>query len=98
MHKYSNRNELRILMSIKLIFLSIVEHQDSLQNQDRQQLGNGRLYIAALLFVSLEVRCKPPVSLGKDLFPYLKVPLDVRCLGMKIKSLESVSVKCRLRL
>ena len=20
---------------------------------------------------------------GKDLFPYLKVPLDVRCLGMK---------------
>ena len=21
--------------------------------------------------------------LGKDLFPYVKVPLDVRCLGMK---------------
>ena len=34
MHNHSNVNELRILMQIKLISLSIVEHQDSLRNRD----------------------------------------------------------------
>ena len=43
MHNHSNGNELRILMQIKLISLSIVEHQDSLRNRDKQQLGNGPL-------------------------------------------------------
>ena len=43
MHNHSNGNELRILMQIKLISLTIVEHQDSLQNRDKQQLGNGLL-------------------------------------------------------
>ena len=32
-----NGNELRIRMQIKLISLSIVEHQDSLRNRDKQQ-------------------------------------------------------------
>ena len=41
MHNHSNGNELRILMQIKLISLTIVEHQDSLRNRDKQQLGNG---------------------------------------------------------
>ena len=40
-HNHSNGNELRILMQIKLISLTIVEHQDSLRNRDKQQLGNG---------------------------------------------------------
>ena len=43
MHNHSNGNELRILMQIKLISLTIVEHQDSLRNRDKQQLGNGPL-------------------------------------------------------
>ena len=30
-------------MQIKLISLTIVEHQDSLRNRDKQQLGNGPL-------------------------------------------------------
>ena len=34
-------HELRILMQIKLISLTIVERQDSLQNRGKQQLGNG---------------------------------------------------------
>ena len=34
-------NKLRMLMQIKLISLTIVEHQDSLRNRDKQQLGNG---------------------------------------------------------
>ena len=42
-HNHSNGNELRILMQIKLISLSIVEHQDSLRDRDKQQLGNGLL-------------------------------------------------------
>ena len=37
----SNGNELHILMQIKLISLTIVEHQDSLGNRDKQQLRNG---------------------------------------------------------
>ena len=41
MHNHSNGNELRILMQIKLISLTIVEHQDSLRNGGKQQLGNG---------------------------------------------------------
>ena len=28
-------------MQIKLISLTIVEHQDALKNRDKQQLGNG---------------------------------------------------------
>ena len=48
----SNGNELRILMQIKLISLSIVEHQDSLRNRDKQQLGNG------LFFINSEYRCR----------------------------------------
>ena len=40
-HNHSNGNELRILMQIKLISLTIAEHQDSLRNRDKQQLGNG---------------------------------------------------------
>ena len=43
MHNHSNGNELRILIQIKLISLKTVEHQDSLRNQDKQQLGNGPL-------------------------------------------------------
>ena len=43
MHNHSNGNELRILMQIILISLTIVEHQDSLRNRDKQQLGNGPL-------------------------------------------------------
>ena len=43
MHNHSNGNELRILMQIKLISFSIVEHQDSLRNRDKQLLGNGLL-------------------------------------------------------
>ena len=42
-HNHSNGNELRILMQIKLISLTIVEHQDSLRNRGKQQLGNGPL-------------------------------------------------------
>ena len=45
MHNHSNGNELRILMQIKLISLTIAEHQDSLRNRDKQQLGNGPLII-----------------------------------------------------
>ena len=43
MHNHSNGNELRFLMQIKLISLTIVEHQDSFRNRDKQQLGNGPL-------------------------------------------------------
>ena len=43
MHNHSNGNELRIVMQIKLISLTIVEHQDTLRNRDKQQLGNGPL-------------------------------------------------------
>ena len=34
-------------------------------------------------FFALRMSHGRPVLEGKDLFPYLKVPLDVRCLGMK---------------
>ena len=47
MHNHSNGNKLRILMQIKLISLTIVEHQDSLRNRDKQQLGNGPLGCSA---------------------------------------------------
>ena len=40
-HNNSNGNEVGIPMQIKLISLTIVEHQDSLRNRDKQQLGNG---------------------------------------------------------
>ena len=41
-HNLSTGNdELRILMQIKLNYLTIVEHQDSLRNRHKQQLGNG---------------------------------------------------------
>ena len=40
-HNHSNGNKLRILMQIKLISLTIVERQDSLQNRGKQQLGYG---------------------------------------------------------
>ena len=30
---------------------------------------------------------------GKDLFPYLKVPLDLRCLGMKLNHWIQCKVK-----
>ena len=36
-------NELRILMQIKTISLTIVKHQDSLRNRGKQQLRNGPL-------------------------------------------------------
>ena len=52
MHNYSNGNELRILMQIKLISLTIVEHQDSLRNRDKQQLGNGRLSMCVCMNVT----------------------------------------------
>ena len=35
-------------MQIKLISLTIAEHQDSLQNRDKQQLGNGLLHTLLL--------------------------------------------------
>ena len=41
MHKHSNGNDLRILMQIKAISLTIVELQDSLRNRDQQQLAKG---------------------------------------------------------
>ena len=44
-HNHSNGNELRIVMQIKTISLTIVEHQDSLRNRDKQQLGNGPLTV-----------------------------------------------------
>ena len=44
MHNHSNGNELRIVMQIKLISLTIVEHQDSLRNRNKHQLGNGPLF------------------------------------------------------
>ena len=50
MHNHSNGNELRILMEMKLICLRIVEHQDSLRNRDKQQLGNGPLTSLACTF------------------------------------------------
>ena len=37
------QKKLSILMQIKLISLTIVEHQDPLRNRDKQQLGNGPL-------------------------------------------------------
>ena len=43
MHNHSNENEFCILMQIELISLTILEHQDSLRNRDKQQLGNGLL-------------------------------------------------------
>ena len=43
MHNHSNGNELRIVIQIKLISLTIVEHQDSLWNRDKRQLWNGLL-------------------------------------------------------
>ena len=43
MHNHTNGNELCILMQIKHISLSIVEHQDSLRNRDKHQLENGLL-------------------------------------------------------
>ena len=49
MHNHSNGNELRILIQIKLISLTIVEHQDSLRNQDKQQLRNGPLICVLLI-------------------------------------------------
>ena len=30
---------------------------------------------------------------GEDLFPYLKVPLDVRCLGMKLNHWNIISAE-----
>ena len=45
MHNHSNGNELRILMQIKLISLTIVEHQDSLRNRNKQQFGSGPFVI-----------------------------------------------------
>ena len=36
-------------MQIKLISLTIVEHQDSLRNRDKQQLGNGPLVVSIRL-------------------------------------------------
>ena len=45
MHNHSNVNELRILMQIKFISLTIVENQDSLRNRDKEQLGNGPLIV-----------------------------------------------------
>ena len=44
MHNHLNGNELRILMQMKLISLTIVEHKDSLRNRDKQQLENGLFY------------------------------------------------------
>lgn len=44
MHNHLNGNELRILMQMKLISLTIVEHKDSLRNQNKQQLENGLFY------------------------------------------------------
>ena len=40
MQNHSNRNELGVLMQIKVFSLSILEHQGSLRDQDKQQLGN----------------------------------------------------------
>ena len=51
MHNHSNGNELQIVMQIKLIFLTIVEHQDSLRNRDKQQLRNGPLAAALSLLI-----------------------------------------------
>ena len=44
MHNHLNGNELRILMQMKLISLTIVEHKDSLRNRDKHQLENGLFY------------------------------------------------------
>ena len=49
MHNHSNGNELRILMQIKRISFSVVERQDSLRNQDKQQLGNGLMTFASVI-------------------------------------------------
>ena len=48
LHTHSDGNEYRILMQI--ISLTIVEHQDSLRNRDKQQLGNGQLLISPSIF------------------------------------------------
>ena len=45
MHNHSNENDLPILMQIKLVSLTILEHQDSLRNRDKQQLGNGPFFL-----------------------------------------------------
>ena len=54
MHSHSNGNELRILMQIKLISLTIVEHQDSLRNRDKQQLGNGPFIVSLCFTICFE--------------------------------------------
>ena len=43
MHNHSNGNEYCILMQIKLIFLTTVEHQLRHLETEKQQLGNGPL-------------------------------------------------------
>ena len=53
MHNHSNGNKLHILMQIKLISLSIVEHQDSLRNRDKQQLGNGPLRLRTISRINM---------------------------------------------
>ena len=70
MHNHSNGNELRILMQIKLISLTIVEHKDSRRNRDKQQLGNGPFIFIELFavetwlvgFALQRVKKKRPVS------------------------------------
>ena len=57
MHIHSNGIELRILMQIKLISLTIIEHQDSLRNRDKQQLGNGPFMAHAGLFTIMLLFC-----------------------------------------
>ena len=46
LHNHSNEYQLCIFMKIKLIFIWMVSHQDSLWNRGKQQFGKLRLKIA----------------------------------------------------
>ena len=50
-----------------------------MQSSSEQPLVGEERYVTTRITAAKETR----VWWGKDLFPYLKVPLDVRCLGMK---------------
>ena len=70
MHNHSNGNELRILMQIKTISLTIVEHQDSLRNRDKQQLRNGPLYTQELSETESWINNKTRKMITKKLYLY----------------------------
>ena len=49
-----------------------------------EMFGNEFRCAKTKVFIPFETQHGRFVIKGKDLFPYLKVSLDVRCLGMKL--------------